>query len=157
MPDRTALLPAFVFLLAVGCGHDEPATLDAEWPLLLERQSEFLEVMEAKDADGIAALFSEDAVVQVANMPPVEGLDAIRQFYGNLFSFLDASSAVVEETHMSAGRDMAYSFGRTSNQFRGPEGPVAYTGKYVLVWWKLGGQWMIVLYGVSSNEPVAAR
>jgi hypothetical protein len=52
---------------------------------------------------------------------------------------------------------MAYSFGRTSNQFRGPEGPVAYTGKYVLVWWKLGGQWMIVLCGVSSNEPAAAR
>jgi ketosteroid isomerase-like protein len=157
MRYRTAVPAAFVLLLGAGCSFDQPRALDAEWPPLLERQSEFFEAMEAKDADGIAALFSEDAVVHVANMPPVEGREAIRQFYGNLFGFLVASNAVPEETHLSAGGDMAYGFGRTSNEFRGPEGPVGYAGKYALVWYKFGGEWMIVLYGVSSNEPAEAR
>jgi ketosteroid isomerase-like protein len=157
MRHGTVPAAAFAFLLVGGCGFHQPASMDSEWPLLLGRQSGFLEAMEAKDADGMAAFFSEDAVLHVANMPPVEGRDAIRPFFGNLFSFLNSSSVVVEETHMSAGGDMAYSFGRTTNEFRGEEGSIAYAGKYVLVWCKIEGEWVIVLYAVSSNESAAPR
>ncbi len=153
MPNRTAFSAALVLLLAAGCGPERPATLDAEWALFLERQGRFFESVEARDADGVAALFSEAAVLHVANMPPLEGREAIRQFYGNLFDYLTGSHAVPEETHMSASGDMAYGIGRTFNEFRGPEGPVGYAGKYALVWYKLEGEWMIVFYGVSSNEP----
>ena len=157
MSLRAAVLASVAFLLATGCGQPRPASLDAEWPLLLERQGDFLEAMASRDVDGIPSLFAEDAVLHVANMPPVEGREAIVRFYGNLFGSLTASNAVVEETHMSAGGDMAYSFGQTTNQFRGPEGTESYAGKFALVWCKIEGEWVIVLYSVSSNQQGAAR
>jgi len=58
---------------------------------------------------------------------------------------------------MSAGGDMAYSFGQTTNQFRGPEGTESYAGKFALVWCKVEGEWVIVLYSVSSNQQGAIR
>jgi ketosteroid isomerase-like protein len=151
------LVAAVAFLLNAGCAQPRPASLDAEWPLLLERQGDFLETMASRDVEGIASMFAEGAVHHVANMPPVEGRDAIVQFYDNLFGSLTASHAEVEETHMSAGADMAYSFGRTTNQFRGSEGTESYAGKFALVWCKIEGEWVIVLYSVSSNQEHPAR
>jgi hypothetical protein len=47
--------------------------------------------------------------------------------------------------------------GGVANAFRGPQGPIEYAGKYLLVWRKLADDWVIVLYGISSNQPEAAR
>lgn len=47
-----------------------------------QRQSESFAALEARDADTTAALFADEAVVHVANMPPIEGRSAIREFYG---------------------------------------------------------------------------
>lgn len=48
--------------------------------------------------------------------------------------------------------DLAYGVGRTVNEFRGEGGAVAYEGKYVLVWRRIGGEWRVVHYGVSSDQ-----
>jgi ketosteroid isomerase-like protein len=157
MSVRIAGLGAVALLLTVGCGQPPSASLDAEWPLLLERQGDFLEAMASRDVDGIASLFTEGAVLHVVNLPPVEGRDAIVQFFGNLFGSLTASHAEVEETHMSAGADMAYSFGKTTNHFQRGEGIQSYGGKFALVWVKIEGEWVIVLHSVSSNQQEAAR
>jgi ketosteroid isomerase-like protein len=105
----------------------------------------------------MAGLFADDAVLHVANMPPVQGRDAIRRFYGNLFGFLSASAATPETLHISAGGDMAYGVGSATNEFRGPQGPAVYAGKYFLVWRKVADEWMVVLYGVSSNQSDPER
>lgn len=131
---------------------DAQATEDAR---LNERQQEFFAAMGARDANRVAALFTDGAYVHVANMPPIEGRAAIRAFYVNLFGFLAASSATAEATHVSEGGAMAYSVGRTRNEFAGPEGPVEYTGKYALVWVREDGEWWIALYAISSNQAEA--
>jgi hypothetical protein len=48
---------------------------------------------------------------------------------------------------------MAYGIGVTTNAFRGPDGGVRHTGRYVMVWRRDRGEWWIVLYGLSSNDP----
>jgi ketosteroid isomerase-like protein len=150
-------------LLTASCAHQPPGaatatvarSATAAHEQLEERQREFFAAVAAKDANRTAALFSDAAVLHVANMPPVEGRAAIHQFYGRMFGFLSASSATPESTQVSESGDMAVSIGRSANEFRGPEGPVEYAGKYVLVWRRLAGDWRIVLYGLSSNEPAA--
>jgi ketosteroid isomerase-like protein len=141
-------------LLTTACAHQRP---DASWgrPLFEARQAEFFEAMTARDADWIAGLFADAAELHVANMPPVVGQSAIRQFYGRMFEFLSASTAAPSGMHVSAGGDMAYSTGRTANEFRGAEGPVSYAGKYVLVWKRVADDWRVVLYAVSGNQPAA--
>jgi ketosteroid isomerase-like protein len=143
-------------LLATGCGHQRTdpagprAALDA-------REAEFFAAMAARDADRVADLFAHDAALHVANMPQVEGQSAVRAFYGNLFGFLTGSTATPGATHVAASGDMAYGTGSTTNEFRGPDGAVTYTGKYVLVWRREAGDWRVALYAISSDQPATNR
>jgi ketosteroid isomerase-like protein len=153
-PLRLALIAPI--LLATACAHQRPdpagtrAALDA-------RQAELFAAMADRDAERVADLFAHDAALHIANMPPVEGQRAVREFYGNLFGFLTGSTTTPAATHVAASGDMAYGTGRTTNEFRGPDGAVRYTGKYVLVWRREAGDWRVALYAISSDEPAINR
>lgn len=157
MCRRAAVVFLVGLVVAAACARHRPVPLDVERERLSQRQSEFLTALAAKDADIVAAFFSDDALLHIANMPPIEGRGAIRQFYGNLFGFLSSSNALPEMIQISDGGDMAYGTGRATNEFRGPHGPTEYTGKYLLIWRKLASDWMIVLYAVSNNQAEATR
>lgn len=150
-----------IFALAVSaatCANRPAVDVDEAREALQHRERDFLAAMQAKDLESTAAYFAESAVLHVANMPPVEGRTAIRQFYANVFRFLNSSVATPETLRMSSGADLAYSGGRVSNIFQGPQGPVQYAGKYLLVWEKRENVWSVVVYSVSNNraegEPV---
>jgi predicted enzyme related to lactoylglutathione lyase len=88
-------------------------------------------------------------------MPTIQGRSAIRNFYGNVFRSLQASDAVPDRIRVSAGGDMAWSSGQVSNAFASTdgsdEGPVAYTGRYLLVWERRGEEWFIVVYSLIQQ------
>jgi ketosteroid isomerase-like protein len=151
-----AIVIAAVVVLTSACVHRAPPDA-ADGGSVAQRQSAFFMALSAKDVDATVAFFTDDAVLHVAGMPPIEGRTAIRQFYGNLFRFLSATTATPETLHVSRSGDLAYSTGRTSNEFQGAQGPTAYSGKYVLAWTRDGGNWAIALYSVSSNQSDAAR
>lgn len=141
--------------IATGCAESRTASVEVQRELLAQRQGEFFAALEARDPDRTAALFADDAVLHVAGMPPIEGRVAIHRFYGNLFGFLSASRATPERLHLSVSADLAYGIGRASNEFRGPEGPVEYAGKYLLVWRRTADDWFIAVYSVSSDQAEA--
>jgi ketosteroid isomerase-like protein len=58
---------------------------------------------------------------------------------------------------IGAGGEMAYVLGSVRNEFRSPQGTSEHEGKYSMVWRKLEGEWLIVFYGVSSNQAPAPR
>jgi uncharacterized protein (TIGR02246 family) len=151
MDTRTLWPVAVTLMLATGCAPASPS-IEAEREQLELRQASFLTALAAKDAEATAAHFAEDAVVHVANMPPMRGRDAIRQFYGNVFRFLSASEPTPEVTRVSSGADMAYSVGRVVNAFEGEQGRVEYEGKFLLVWEKHDDRWLIAVYSISSNQ-----
>jgi ketosteroid isomerase-like protein len=152
-PSTLALLA----VLATACAHGPGSGADAELARLEQRQTDFLAALAARDVEQTAAHFAEDAVLQVANMPPVQGRSAIRQFYGNVFRFMAASESTPEILRIASGGDMADTTGRVANTFRGGQGPVQYAGKYLLVWEKRSGEWSIVVYSISNNQSDASR
>ena len=117
------------------------------------RQQAFLAALRDRDAEAVAEYFATDGVLQIANMPPVEGRDRIRELYGNLFNFMEAGEVTPERLQVAASGDLAYSLGETRNAFRSEEGLVEYVGKYLLVWERRGDEWFVVVYSVSSNAP----
>lgn len=157
MRKLTALIAVWSSLAAAACAERPGVSFDEARDLLDRSQDRWLEAQAARDAEGMAALFSDDAVMHVANMPPIEGRDAIHRFYENLFGFLAASEAVAETTRVSRGGDLAYTVGRTTNTFEGPEGRVEYSGKFVLVWSKPADEWLTAVYSVSSDEAQGGR
>jgi ketosteroid isomerase-like protein len=154
---KSTTIIALTLLLATACAHQAPRPLGLDRDLLNQRQGEFFAAMASRDAGRMAAVFSEAAVLHVANMPPVEGRGAIERFYGNMFGFLTASTASPEILELAQSGDMAYATGSVRNEFRGPQGTSEHEGKYSLVWRNLDGEWFIVLYAVSSNQAAAPR
>jgi ketosteroid isomerase-like protein len=148
----TALLVLALAALASACGQtrDDRDRLEA-------RQGEFVAALAARDSDSLAALFAADAVLHVANMPPIEGRDAIHRFYGNTFRFLSASRSMPETLHIGTSGDLAYATGSATNEFSGADGVVEYEGKYVLIWKHDDGDWQVALYSLSSNHPADSR
>jgi len=157
MSRYAALILALVVLLGGACAHRPPADGAGEQDALQRREREFLAAMGARDLERATAFFADDAVLHVANMPALHGRPAIAQFYGNLFRFLRASDAEPERLHVSRSADLAYSTGRVSNVFEGPQGRSEYAGKYLLVWERRAGEWAVVLYGVSNDRAEAPR
>jgi ketosteroid isomerase-like protein len=147
------LVAAIAVLLAGGCTPYVVNTGGAEPQELEERQASFFAALAARDVAATAAHFSDDAVLQVAGMPAVRGRDAIRGFYGSVFRFLSESTARPEALRVSAGGDVGYGLGSVVNVFAGEEGPLEFGGKYLLVWERRQGSWVITAYSVSSDQP----
>lgn len=142
-----------------GAGEWGSFDLDAAREALAEQESAFFQAMSEGDADRMAELFAEDAIVHVADRPPIRGRGAIRDFYGTLFGFLASSTATPDVTRLSADGQMAFGAGATSNEFRGPEGRIRYSGKYLLVWISTDEGWRVVAYAVSGDggDPVVVE
>jgi ketosteroid isomerase-like protein len=146
----------FVLLLTLGCGGEERggSNVGDETPAALEdRQAAFLAALASLDADRVGALFEDDAVLHVANMPAITGGEAIREFYRNVFGFMAATEATTEILRGSEADDIGYASGSTANEFRGPDGPVRYAGKFLVVWRKVGEEWRVAAYAISSDAP----
>jgi uncharacterized protein (TIGR02246 family) len=157
MPLRTAAIAVLVVMLAGACAHHPPLPAAGERTALEARQAAFLAALAARDPERTAAHFADDAVLHVAGMPPIRGRTAIHQFYGNVFRFMRSSAAAPELLRMSQAADMAFGTGRVTNVFDGAEGPVEHAGQFLLVWEKRGGEWAIVVYGISSDRADANR
>lgn len=151
------MIAAFGAVLITACAHTGVAKADRQRPLLEQRQHDLFAAVEARNADTLAGYFADDAVVHIANMPPIAGREAIRRLYDNMFRFMASSTAQPEMLRVSESGDLAYGTGSTANEFRGPDGPVRYDGKYVLVWRMVGGEWMVAHYGISANQPTEPR
>jgi ketosteroid isomerase-like protein len=142
---------SMALILAMSCVHSPVPPGDASDDLQ-QRQESFFTALSTKDSALVVAHFSDDAVLQIANMPPMRGRAAIERFYGNVFRFLSRSESVVEQTQLSASGDLAYSSGAQTNAFDREQGRVEYEGKFLLVWQKVNGEWLIRAYSLSNNQ-----
>jgi uncharacterized protein (TIGR02246 family) len=150
-------LAAPLLLLAGACAHIANAASDDAATRLERHEAAFHAAAADRDAERVAAFFADDAVLHVAGMPEIRGREAIGRFYANMYRFLAATRATPVSRQAASSGDLAYSTGRTVNEFRGPDGEVSYAGKYALVWTRHDGEWLVSLYAVSSDQPDAAR
>ena len=108
----------------------------------------------AKDLDGVMALYAADAVYMAPNREPACGRAAIRTTLER-----DLGSAVTDLTfEPSAGgysETLAYSLGRYRGMLAGPDGGrIVKSGKYLFVFRRdADRQWRAVADAFSSNTP----
>ena len=118
-----------------------------------EITTRFAQAVNAKDWASVAALYTEDAVFMPANMPRVEGREAIltwMQGFPPLQNF-----ELVDEGIDGAG-DLAYVFGSVVMTFAAEEGQesVKDIGKYVEIRRKQDdGSWLIAVDIFNSDAP----
>ena len=119
---------------AVDTGADERA--------IRAQVDHWLQLVKAKDAAGISALYAEDGAVMPPNAPIGKGREAIRQTWASMMQTPGFDLTFVpEQIVVSSSGDMALDRG-TYKFAAAPNGTVQTdTGKYVVVWRKIGGDW----------------
>jgi uncharacterized protein (TIGR02246 family) len=133
---------------AVNIGADEQA--------IRGHVDRWLQLVKAKDAAGIAALYAEDGAVMPPNAPIGKGRAAIQQAWASMMRTPGFDLTFnPEQIVISSSGDMALDRG-TYNLTIAPAGTTQTdTGKYVVVWRKIGGDWKAVADIFNSNLPAS--
>ena len=116
----------------------------------------WLQLVKAKDAAGIAALYTEDGAVMPPNAPAGKGRAAIEQTWASMMQTPGFDLAFVpEQIIVSSSGDMAVDRG-TYRLAVAPNGAATTdTGKYVVVWRRIGGEWKAAADIFNSDLPAS--
>ena len=135
--------------VAVDHGADEQA---------IRRQVDhWLQLVKAKDAAGIAGLYAEDGAVMPPNAPIGKGRAAIQQTWASMMNTPGFNLTFnPEQIVLSSSGDMALDRG-TYQLTVAPSGKTQNdTGKYVVVWRKIGNDWKAAADIFNSDRSPAA-
>ena len=116
----------------------------------------WLQLVKSKDAAAIAGMYTDDGAVMRPNGPIGKGHDAIQKTWASMMQTpgFDLSFAP-EQIIVSSSGDMALDRG-TYKLAVAPKGtPQNDTGKYVVVWRKVGGEWKAAADIFNSDLPAS--
>jgi uncharacterized protein (TIGR02246 family) len=114
------------------------------------------QLIKAEDASGIAALYAEDGAVMPPNAPIGKGRAAIQETWASMLRTPGFDLTInPEQIVISSSGDMALDRG-TYTLTVAPTGTTQTdTGKYVVVWRKVGGDWRATADIFNSDLPAS--
>ncbi|WP_201838116.1 YybH family protein [Microvirga zambiensis] len=111
---------------------------------------QFAKAFNAGDAAGVAALYTEDAVILPPGGEMMKGRSAIQAFWKGAAEQLgDGTLTTVDVKPL--GNDTAREIGTFSFRSKGAQ-PQEVTGKYVVVWEKVGSDWKLATDIWNTNK-----
>lgn len=153
-----------LFLSSCGDANDNSGDTSSEMPASVSSTADedairslvdrWHQLIDAKEAAAIAQLYTEDGAVMPPNSPIGKGRSAIEQTWSAMLQTPGFDLAIVpEEIVVSSSGDMALDRG-TYRLVVTPEGTeVIDTGKYVVVWRKIEGEWKAAADIFNSDLP----
>jgi ketosteroid isomerase-like protein len=99
----------------------------------------WMEAFSAKDTEALTALYAEDAVLLPPNAPAIFGRDAITATIQEMFAA--GLSIELEDLEIKVAGDLGYKAGRYRT--RGEDGSLIDRGKYIEIWSKVEGNWVL--------------
>lgn len=142
---------------AEGPAAEEAATAAEVEATLDSLGNEFETAVENNDPAAIAAQYTEDAVLLPPGEERIEGRQNIER---NNAEWLNADSTAsitltIDRLEVAESGDLAYEIGTAQVSGTTPEGEAwEDTGKYLVAWEKVDGQWLIAADSWSSDAPM---
>lgn len=131
---------------SAGDAH-EIRTANARW----------LQLIRDKDAAGIAELYAEDGVALPPNVKAAVGPQAVGQWWAGAMKTPNfALTFGTDQLVFSTSGDMALDRGWYRLSAQSPKGPVNDTGKYIVVWRKISGEWKVAADIFNTDLPAAS-
>jgi uncharacterized protein (TIGR02246 family) len=156
MTPRFLVFVLLLALVAAGLACGKPARVDiaVEQRAIREAGKAWLAAEIAKDIATIVSFYAEDAIEMASNTPPIQGRDAIRQWYESWLA--PAGVAMTFETQevvVAPSGDLAYERGTYRFTQDSPRGSTEDVGKYLTIWKKVDGKWQVAVDAANSDRP----
>ena len=135
-----------------------PAAVDiaAEERAIRGRIDRWLQLVKAKDAAGISELYTGDGAVMPPNAPIGKGRAAIQQTWQSMMATPGFGLTFTpEQIVVSSSGDMALDRGAYRLTIAPAGTTITDTGKYVVVWRKIGGDWKAAADIFNSDLPAS--
>jgi uncharacterized protein (TIGR02246 family) len=144
---RLVLMPCLLgaALAAQADGTADTAALEAA-------TQAWADAFNARDADAMAALTTEDVVLLPPNAEPVRGREAVHATWRLATAKARTQIAVTTEETVIAG-DVAWQMGVFAYSL--PSGAVVSRGKFLEIWKRVDGQWKIHRDMFSGNAAAS--
>ena len=122
-------------------------------PVLSKLAKEWADAFNAKNAAGVAALYTEDATVNPPNEAAVQGRKNIQTWVQKMID-QGMNKMVLTPTESAISGNIAYEAGTYSATVTSPGSkPVTDKGKYVVVLKQAGGSWLLAHDIFNSDLP----
>lgn len=152
------LLYVVMIGLAAGALSERPfaQTRAKTDPALTKLANQWASALNAKNAAGVAALYTEDATLNPPNEPAVQGRKNVQAWIQKAID-MGLGGAVLTPTESTISGGIAYEAGTYSMTIT-PKGgkPIPDKGKYVVVLKQVGGNWLIAHDIFNSDMPPPA-
>lgn len=143
---------------ANGTAEETAAAVDAEADeqAIRGQVARWIELTKSKDAAAIAQLYIEDGALMPPNAPISKGRAAIEQSWKSMMQAPGFELNIVpEQITVSSSGDMALDRGAYSLTVAPNGAKQTDTGKYVVVWRKVGGEWKAAADIINSDLPAS--
>ena len=164
MSIKMQVLAAAVMGLALtGCSRANDENNSARTEIASDHETairsvvdQWLGLIRNRDAAGIAKLYAPDGALMAPGAPIAQGQPAIEQAWRGMMETpgFDLTFEPSQIIVASAG-DMALDRGTYRFSSTGPSGPVTDTGKYVVVWRNIDGEWKAAadIFNSDGGQP----
>ena|SRR5438105_1376809 len=140
-----------IAFLMLGCATTSTMTSNDADSYIRGAEPRFITAFNAGNADAVAAMYTDDAVLLVPNAPIARGNAAIRDAFRASFGGGHPTLNFAPDRIVQSG-DVAYEYGHYTMQM----GSMTDQGSYVTVWRRQpNGDWKIVEDSVNSSLPPA--
>jgi uncharacterized protein (TIGR02246 family) len=137
-------------------GGNDQAQAASDEQAIRETNTRWLDLIVKKDAVGVAALYAENGAFMAPNAPIATGRAAIQAAWQGMMDMPGvALTFEPDEIVVSSSGDMAYDRGTYKFTADGESGPMTDEGKYVVVWRKVDGKWLVAADIFNSSAPAA--
>lgn len=135
----SAVTVSLLLLINVSCNtvqQDNAKTRDA----IVAANEQFMTAFSKNDDAAMAALYTEDAKLMPSNSDFVSGNEAVQAFWKSVFG-MGIIKAKLETLEVEGMGDTACEVGKYTLYIEGEQ--VADSGKYVVIWKMVNGQWKL--------------
>jgi uncharacterized protein (TIGR02246 family) len=115
----------------------------------------FAEATNAGNADGVAAMYAEDAVLMPPDMPAVTGRDNIRSTFAAMMGQMPGMRIAFQVQDVVANGPLAVERGAWIITVPTPDGGSSeMRGKYLVAWRRIDGEWMMARDIWNNDAPM---
>lgn len=135
-----------ITILVVALVHGQKTTD----PVLDKLTKEFEAAFNAKDAEKVASFYTDDAALLSPNEPMIRGRDSITARYREEFK-QGLTNLQLKPIESALGGTVGFEVGTSAVALRSPDGLLSTSGKYAVIYKRVGNQWKIA-YDIYTSD-----